>query len=101
MTEPEEKLGKADAVRRRLAARGRPRAISHRRLTRTLLLGTAAVAAAVYWLAVEYEVDMRELAGYLGGSLLFVALFAALAVAGAVLYRALRRLAPRRRKPPD
>ena len=99
MAGPEEKLGRADAVRRRLVAGGRPRAQSHRRLTRTLLLGTAAAAAAIYWLAVNYQVDMVELAGYLGASVLFVALFAALAVAGAVLYRALRRLT-RRRKPP-
>ena len=98
MGEFEDKLRKADAVRRRLAGSRQPRGVDHRRLVRTLLLGTLAVAAAVYWLALEYDVDMRELAGYLGASLLFVMLFAALALAGAVVVRTLRRLPSRRGK---
>lgn len=91
MGESDDKLRKADAVRRRLAGGGRPRGFNHRRLVRTLMLGTGAVAASIYWLAVEYQVDMRELVGYLGASVLFVLLFTALAVAGAVVLRALRR----------
>ena len=94
----EDKLQKADAVRRRLAGSGQPRGFNQRRLARTLLLGTLAVAASVYWLAREYGVDMRELAGYLGASVLFVILFAALAVAGALVWRALKRLPSRRGK---
>ncbi len=90
-----DKLRKADAVRRRLAGTGRPRTINHRRLVRTLLLGTLAVTASIYWLAVEYGVNMRELMGYLGTSALFVLLFAALAVAGAVVVRVVRRAKPR------
>ncbi len=91
MGELEDRLRRADAVGRRLAGGGRPRAFRHRRLARTLLLGTLAVAAAIYWLAVEYEVDRRELVGYLGASMLFVILFAVLAVAGAVVLRIVKR----------
>ena len=94
----EDKLRRADAVRRRLAGNKRRRGFDHRRLVRTLSLGALAVAAAIYWLAVEYEVDMRELRGYLGASFLFVALFAALAVGGAVVLRAARSLRARSRR---
>ena len=94
----EDKLRKADALSRRMAGARRPRAVNHRRLTRTLLLGTLAVAASIYWLAVEYAVDLRELTGYLGASFLFVILFAALAIAGAVVLWAVRRLKTRSRK---
>ena len=72
MEDRKDKLRRADAVRRRLAGGRRPRAVDHRRLARTLSLGTLAVAAAIYWLAVEYGVDMRELTGYLGASFVFV-----------------------------
>lgn len=101
MEEREDKLQKAEALSRRLARRSRPRGVNHRRLTRTLLLGTLAVAAAIYWLAVEYAVDMRELAGFLGTSVLFVILFTALAIFGALVLRALRRLQNRSRRPPE
>ncbi len=101
MDEREEKLRKADALSRRLAHRNRPRGVNHRRLTRTLLLGALAVAASIYWLAVEYAVDMEELAGYLGSSLLFVAVFAVPAIVGAVVLRAVRRLRTRFLKTPD
>ena len=95
MEDREDKLRRADAVRRRLAGRRRPRGFDHRRLARTLFLGTLAVAAAIYWLAVEYGVDMRELTGYLGASVLFVVLFAALAIGGAVVLRVARRFRSR------
>ena len=101
MQEREHKLRKADAVRRRLAGGSRGRGTNHRRLVRTLLLGTLAVAASIYWLAVEYGVDMRELAGYLGASFLFVILFAALAIAGAVVLRAVKKLQTRSQKTPE
>ena len=100
MENREDKLRRADALRQRLAGRRRPRGVDLRRLTRTLALGTVAAAAAIYWLAVEYDVDRRELAGYLGASFLFVSLFAALAVGGAVVLRALRRLRAVSRKTP-
>lgn len=100
MGQREDKLRQADAVGKRLAGGGRPRGINHRRLARTLLLGTLAVAAAIYWLASEYEVDMRELLGYLGASAGFVVLFAALAVAGAVVLRVVKGLRAKSRKPP-
>ena len=101
MEDRRDKLQRADAVRRRLAGGKRPRGIDHRRLARTLSLGTLAVAAAIYWLAVEYDVDMGELAGYLGGSVVFVVLFAALAIGGAVVLRVARKLQGRSRKRTD
>ena len=101
MEDRREKLHRADAVRRRLAGGKRPRGIDHRRLARTLSLGTLAVAAAIYWLAVEYDVDMGELSGYLGASFLFVVLFAALAIGGAVVLRVARKLQNRTRNRAD
>jgi len=97
----EDKLRKADAVMHRLSRRNRPRGINHRRLARTLSLGTLAVAAAIYWLAVEYGVDLRDLVGHLGASAVFVLLFAALAIGGALIFSAFRWLRARRRKKPD
>lgn len=101
MEDRKDRLRRADAVRRRLAGGRRPRGIDHRRLARTLSLGTLAVAAAIYWLAVEYDVEMGELAGYLGASFLFVALFAALAIGGAVVLRVARKLQGRSRNRAD
>ena len=91
MRERNDKLQRADAVGRRLAGARRPRAFNHRRLVRTLLLGAAAVAAAIYWLATAYAVDMRELVGHLGFSILFIILFAALAGVGTIILRAVKR----------
>ena len=98
MEDRKDKLRRADAVRRRLAGGRRPRAVDHRRLARTLSLGTLAVAAAIYWLAVEYGVDMRELTGYLGASFVFVMLLAVLAIGGAIVLRVARKLQSRSRK---
>ena len=98
-----EKMRRADAVRARLAEnRQRLGSRRQRRLMRTLLLGTLAVAAAIYWLAREYGMDMAELAGFLWASLAFVAGLAIAALAGAALLRAARRLFARagRGKPP-
>ena len=88
-----EKMRRADAARARLAE-NRQRLGGHRqrRLVRTLLLGTLAVAAAIYWLAREYGADMAELAGFLWASLAFVAGAAIAALAGTALLRAARRL---------
>ena len=100
MAELEDKLRKADAVRWRLAGGARrPRGLNHRRLVRTLLLGTVAVAASIYWLAKEYDVDMRELAGYLGASAAFVVLCATLAIAGTFVLRAVKRPPSKPKKP--
>ena len=101
MEDRKDKLRRADAVRRRLAGGRRPRGVDHRRLARTLSLGTLAVAAAIYWLAVEYDVDMRELTGYLGASFVFVILFAVLAVGGAIVLRVARKLQSRSQKGAD
>lgn len=88
-----EKMRRAEAARARLAEnRQRLGGWRQRRLFRTLLLGTLAVAAAIYWLAREYGADMAELAGFLWASLAFVAGAAIAALAGAALLRAARRL---------
>jgi len=65
------------------------------RLVRTILLGTVAVAFAVYWLAQSYGVDLDELLGYLRTSLLFVGFFALVGLAGGCLLWLLRRLRQR------
>ncbi|HEX7034538.1 MAG TPA: hypothetical protein VF210_02110 [Pseudomonadales bacterium] len=62
-----------------------------RRLTRTIVLGSLAVAAAIAWLAIEWEADLEELLGYALVSLLLVLFSVALASAGGVLIWALRR----------
>ena len=46
------------------------------RLTRTVLLGSIAVAFAIYWLADSYGVDAAEIFEYLKTSLFFVPFFA-------------------------
>ena len=53
-----DKLKRAEAIRERLQrAPARRRVRSHARLTRTILLGTVAVALAIAWLADAYEVE--------------------------------------------
>jgi hypothetical protein len=64
------------------------------RLTRTVLLGTIAVAVGVYWLADSYGVDRAELLEYLKTSLAFVLFFAVFGMlAGLLIWliRAARR----------
>lgn len=55
------------------------------RLTRTVLLGSVAVAAGVYWLAQSYGVDTAELLDYLKTSLAFVLFFALFGVLAGML----------------
>ena len=69
---------------------------SQRRLVRTIVLGSLAVAVAIAWLAVEFGMDTGELVGYALTSLLLVALVVVLALAGAVLLRVVKRLIGRR-----
>lgn len=66
------------------AARGR-------RLVRTVLLGTLAVAVGVYWLADSFGVDRSELIDYLRTSALFVAVFTIAGVAAGGLLWLLKR----------
>ena len=54
------------------------------RLTRTVLLGSIAVAVGIYWLAQSYGVDTAELFGYLKTSLAFVFFFAVIDPIGTV-----------------
>ena len=55
------------------------------RLTRTVLLGSIAVAFAIYWLADSYGVDTAELLEYLKTSLAFVLFFALFGVLAGML----------------
>lgn len=55
------------------------------RLTRTVVLGTVAVAFAIYWLARSYGADTEELLTYLKASIAFVAFFALVGIAGGLL----------------
>lgn len=61
------------------------------RLTRTILLGTVAVAFALYWLADSYGVDTTELLSNLKTSLIFVVVFVGAGILGGVLLWLLRR----------
>jgi apolipoprotein N-acyltransferase len=55
------------------------------RLTRTVLLGSIAVAFGVYWLAQSYGVDTAVLFDYLKTSLAFVLFFALFGVLAGML----------------
>ena len=71
------------------------------RLTRSVLLGSVAVAFAIYWLADSYDVDPDMLLGYLQTSLVFVAVFAmAGALCGLLLWLLRRYLTARRSRKP-
>lgn len=61
------------------------------RLARTIVLGTVAVAFAIYWLARSYGVDTAELLTYVRASVVFVAVFAAAGCAAGVLLWLIRR----------
>ena len=88
------KQAKLEALRQR---RTRLRRGSDSRLPRTILLGTAAVAFALWWLVREFELDVAELAGFLGVSLMFVLGAALLGAVGFGLLLLVRRW---RGKPP-
>lgn len=60
-------------------------------MARTIVLGTLAAAAGIWWLARAYDVETSDMLGYLGGSAVFVAGAIAVALGGAVGVRALRR----------
>lgn len=61
------------------------------RLARTILLGSVAVACAIYWLARTYGIDSGELLTYLQASVVFVAFFAVVGCAGGILLWLIRR----------
>ena len=93
-----DKLKRAEAIRGRLQSNpARRRVRSHARLTRTILLGTVAVALAIAWLADAYEVETDDLLSALTASLGFVGLFAAMALIGGLLLGLGRSFLVRRR----
>lgn len=87
-----DKQGRAAAVRARLQrVAGRPLALRHRRLARTIGLGAVAVAGGIYWLADAYGVRTAELVPLLGMSLGLVVLLAVPAMLTGPLLGLLRR----------
>ena len=93
-----DKLKRAEAIKERLrSAPARRQGRSHSRLTRTILLGTVAVALAILWLADAYDVETTDLLSALKASLGFVGVFAALALLGGLLLGLVRWLLTRRR----
>lgn len=60
-------------------------------MARTIVLGTLAAAAGIWWLARAYDVETSQMLSYLGGSAVFVVGAIAAAVGGAVGVRLLRR----------
>ena len=94
-----DKLKRAQAIRERLqSAPVRRRVRSHARLTRTILLGTVAVALAIAWLADAYGVESADLLNALTASFGFVGIFAALALLGGLLFGLVRSLMVWRRR---
>ena len=93
------RLERAEAIRNRLwGAPARRRVRNHARLTRTILLGSVAVALAIAWLADAYDVETRDLLSALRASLGFVGIFAALAVLGGLLLGLGRSFVAKRRR---
>lgn len=76
----------------------RTRRSTQRRLIRTIVLGTAAVAAAIYWLARELGIDSEELLDYALTSLMLVGAMVVLALGGALALRGIRYLLDGRRR---
>ena len=83
------KQAKLEALRQH---RGRRRGGASYRLPRTILLGAGAVVFALWWLVREFELDVDELLGFLGVSLVFVLGAALLGIFGFGLLLLLRRL---------
>ncbi len=72
--------------------RSSARRIGWVRLTRTIVLGSLVIVAAVYWGAEQFGMDRQLILSFLTGSLLFVAGLVVAGMAGALLLFALRRL---------
>lgn len=92
------KQAKLEALRRRA---GRPedgrrrsgvRRAGNNRLLRTIGLGSVAVVLAIAWLVREFQLDVDELLGYLGVSVMFVLAFAACGAAGFALLWLIKRM---------
>ena len=66
------------------------------RLARTILLGTIAAGAGIWWLGRAYDVDSTELAGFLVSSAILVALTIVAAIGGGAALFWLRRRRYRR-----
>ena len=81
------KQAKLAALRQR---RGRPPR-RRNRLARTIGLGTVAVTLALAWLVREFQLDVDELLGFLGVSVLFVLGFAACGALGFAVLWLIRR----------
>ena len=68
------------------------RSTQHRRLVRTIVLGSVAVFAAIAWLSSELGMDREELVEFALTGLWLVLAMVVLALAGAALLRGLKWL---------
>ena len=66
------------------------------RLARTVLLGTIAAGAGIWWLARAYDVESTQLLGFLMSSAMLVALTIVAAIGGGAVLSWLRRRRYRR-----
>ena len=82
-----ERGGRARAVERNEARRRQSA-----RLVRTILLGTVAMVAGVFWVGEQYDVEREVLLEFLLTSFLFVAMLVAAGFFGTLLLRGVRRL---------
>ncbi|MEM9622189.1 MAG: hypothetical protein AAF993_11100 [Pseudomonadota bacterium] len=84
---------KPDQVRKSIAEeRQAARRIGWVRLVRTVLLGTVALGAGIYWGAQQFGIDRELVLAFLSGSLLFVGGLVIAGLLGAVILLLVKRL---------
>jgi hypothetical protein len=67
------------------------------RLARTVVLGAAATVAALVWLGEQYGIERQVMFGFLGASVMFVAVLVVLGLGGTVLLGVIKKLLRRDR----
>jgi hypothetical protein len=90
---------------KRPPSRSKPRAIERNsarranwvRLTRTILLGALATAAAIVWFGEQYGIERKVILEFMGASALFVGVLVVAGLGGTLLLRGLKSLLRTRR----
>lgn len=85
---------------KRASSRSKPRAIERNsarranwvRLTRTIILGALATAAAIVWLGEQYGIERGVILEFMGTSALFVGILVVAGLCGTLLLRGLKKL---------
>ena len=85
---------------KRSSSRSKPRALERNsvrranwvRLTRTIVLGAVAAAAAIVWFGEQYGIDRRVMLEFMGASMLFVGVLVLAGLGGMLMLRGLKRL---------